>query len=532
MSQRSSAAWIAILAFILTLTALRFGPNLLRDDIYDSDATHHVFWTYKYSDPELFVDDFASEYFASEVVAPRGYDALYRILGQVLDQQIAAELVGAVLFIVALLLAVQLGRRLDNDDEAFGAWMMVIVLAIGIQELYLLPPMGLQRAFALPLTLWAALALVDRRLVQLGFVYLVAALFYPIVCATIGAATALILGWDLIRSRQLPRGWFWLGTLGVTALVLVALRQTPDGVGPMVTGSQALTMPEFGPDGRQKLFGEGIRGFLSYHRTGFGLPLPWLVATTFAVILLGLRKQLARIPSEIWVLTACAIAIWAIARSFMFILYLPARHASWVLPTFSAVCFAVLLSRPPLPDNWQRAFKRLVLAGGAILVVGSFAANAWQKVSSQPNADFEQVIAYLQSTPKNTLIASHPLDADPIPLRARRSVLVSRETSISFMLGYYERARERIAASLTAGYATRWDQVDALAERWGVDMFLVTPGMWKRDSYDAPFDRLVNELRQDPDGAFVLQNPPDSRVLFRAGNHILVRVGKSSSESQ
>jgi len=102
-----SAVWFWI--FISIATLLWILPELLRDDLYDGDAAHHVYWAYKYTDPTLFPHDFASEYFADPSIVPKGYNALYWALAQILDIQIASELLGAALFALTLFMAARVG---------------------------------------------------------------------------------------------------------------------------------------------------------------------------------------------------------------------------------------------------------------------------------------------------------------------------------------------------------------------------------------------------------------------------------------
>jgi hypothetical protein len=51
------------------------------------------------------------------------------------------------------------------------------------------------------------------------------------------------------------------------------------------------------------------------------------------------------------------------------------------------------------------------------------------------------------------------------------------------------------------------------------------PQAWSDEPYLKPFDALVRELRLRGAGRFVLQAPPQSRVLFRSGPYAVVKVG-------
>jgi hypothetical protein len=524
--QSRPSAWLWI--FISIATALWILPELVRQDLYDGDAAHHVYWTYKYADPDLFPDDFGSEYFANPAIVPKGYDALYRVLTPVLDAQVASELVGAALFALALFLAWRVGSYAAGAHPAMAGWAMMLLIAVAISELHLLPPMGLQRAFALPLTLAAVLALMRGRLVLLGFVFLAAALFYPIVCATLGICSALYLGLRLLRERRLPQGWLPLLVLGSTALFVISLASTPEAIGPMVTKAQALAMPEFGPGGRQGLFGEGLRALFAHHRTGLGFPPKWVLLSLGVAGFLAWRRSLGEVPGVAWALLGAALLVWVVSRLTLFLLYLPERHTVWALPVTLG-----MLAATSVPAVVQLVGHRIARSAMAVAGTLALAFHAWGMLDqwkTPRDADLEAAYEYLRTLPPDTLVAAHPVDADDVQMRARRSVLVSQETSISFMLGYYGRAKERLEASLRATYATDWCTVDALGSRWGVDVFLVTAYPWEYIGYDEPLNSLAQSLFEEGRSqGFVLRDPPPGRILFESGDVTVVRVEQCDS---
>ena len=521
-SSRLSLTVFLIVA--LVITAVWIAPNILRDDIYASDAAHHVFWAYKYADPELFPDDFASKYFANPDIVPKGYLVLYSLMARVLDAQLASEILGAILFFITLCLTFRLGGLLNTERQDVASWAMAIALLSAILSIGLMPPMGLQRAFALPLTLLAILSIIQRNQLILGFVFLLAALFYPIVCATLGVFTAVVLSTDMVKEKKMPRHWVPLTILGGIALLLILSRNVPESIGPMVTLEHALTMPEFGMGGRQRLFGDGLHGLISHLRTGLGFPKYWIAATLITIVVLQWRGQLSRVPFVVWALAGSAITVWIIARVTMFALYLPQRHTFWALPVFFGMIFAILV--PNLLRKASAGIVKTIIGTTMLIIVGFYGYASIEKWREPVNRDLEAAFEYLRGLPPDTLVAAHPIDANEVPMRSRRSVLVSQETSISFMLGYYHEASQRISAAIDATYASQWTTVDALAARWGVDVFLVTGLPWTLKGYYEPFDAQARRVIEDgAANGYVLKDPPRNRVLFSSGDVALIRVG-------
>jgi hypothetical protein len=98
------------------------------------------------------------------------------------------------------------------------------------------------------------------------------------------------------------------------------------------------------------------------------------------------------------------------------------------------------------------------------------------------------------------------------------------------MQGYYVKYRPRLADSLRVAYATSWQEVDEIADRYGADVVLSGPSVWTSTQYDAGFKDLMDGLSKD--GAarrFVLREPPPERILFRSGETFVVRVGSGAA---
>ena len=405
--------------------------------------------------------------------------------------------------------------------------------------------MGFQRSFALPITLLCLFGLVARRYRWVGVSWLAAALVYPVTIAVLGLASGLVFLIDLARDRRMPPNWLWNAVCGVLAIGMIVLGSgTPENIGPTVTYAQAMSMPEFGIGGRQQLWGEGCQAYwFTHHRTGLGWS-PKMIAAC-AVMLLGvfILGQRRLIPRAAWLMALSGLGLWWAARLVLFELYLPNRHSRMALGVFfcvvlSAAGFSVLQFLAERFPEEQRLkawrWEQIALAVLAPLVVAMslmpHAMRAWQ---TPQRPELERVYAFLAGMPAGTLVAAHPDLADYVPLRSRKSVLASTEMSIAFMIGYYERLRPRIEASLRGAYATSIADMDAVLVPYGVDVVVTGPEVWKLTSYVAPFRALASDLiSKGRLAGFVLQSPPADRILFRSGDYYVVRVGPTDDEGR
>ena len=546
MSGRAShstlLAWSAIACALLT-AALFYGPYLARVDLFSDDVAHHVFWLYRYADPELFAGDISVQYFLTS--APWGYRGLYAAIVPFADALQASEWLAVLLFLVSAFLAWQIGALLAehaSDRRMFG---LLAVLALGLLLVWsrqqdLIAPIAFQRAFAMPLLLFTLWGLASRRYAWVGVSWLAAALIYPVVLPVQGLAAGLVFLRELVAARRMPPYWILNGVLGMTALAIAAFGMPiPPEIGPAYSYREAIRMPEFQAGGRLSLYGAGLFDWTRNHRTGLGWDREILFLMGVAVVLAWRAGHIRRIPFAAWAMVSVGVGLWVAMRLFpeqlMFGLYLPNRHSRWALGAFGMVAIAVgagavleyaarrWLGRLRRPEAF---LQRAVAFAAPLILVAALLPTTLNLLGRPVDTDLEKAYAFIATLPKDTLVAAHPELADYVPIRSRRSVLTSTEISMAWMHSYYQVMKPRVEASLRAAYATSIDDMDAALEPHGVDVFLTGPSVWEEGSYFKPFGVLVhNLLEQGAREGFALRNPPQERILFQSGEYYVLRVG-------
>jgi len=509
-------------------TLAAFLPDWLSPHRFESDHSQHVWWTHRFADPELFPGDFIADFFSLPIFAPLGWQAILQLGARFADPQRVAETIPFVLGPATVWLAWRAGWA------ASGGWIGGVVAALVAPVLFGRLEGGMPRAFGTPTLLLAVVALLEGRLALLGVAGLAAALFYPPVAINLGLTAGAVLGLRAWRERRLPRGWPALAVLGVLAVGVVLwayATPVPDDVGPKLTRAEAEAMAEFGPEGRSRLFvGSAWRTAFGRGRGGYGIA-PAATGALALLVAISVRALPCFVPPVAWALIGTAVLAHAAAWGTLFALHLPVKYMRYALPLFTLLWLATLIPVlserlaarvPGLARPLLAVSLALLLAAGALSL-----RDLKREIEAEDYRARTELHRFLATLPKDALIAAHPEDANAIPLRSKRSVLASKEVALPYYRGYYERLAERLEAELRAHFALDWKTVDALDERFGVDVMVVHEHRYQPEArgFDEPFASRLGGLLHADRARYVLTRPPPDRLLFHNDAFWVVRLG-------
>jgi len=537
-SRRTAVLLTIYLLVLWGLTAAgRFVPNLARQDKFEDDAPQHVWWTYRFADPTLFPNDEMARFMSGPPCAPPGYRTIYRLAVPHFDAQRVSETIPIVLSVLLMAGALLMGYR------AGGGWAGAIFLSLVIvQRLYFDHLQGgFPRAFGLPIMLFAMWALMARRLGLLGLAFLAAALFYPPCLVPPVMCTAVALSWDFWKTRRLPKGWLVMGILLAASVVLLLMfmKGLPKEFGPIVTPSEARVTAEFQPHARAEYFNVGWRQFIfDSPLSGFGYDM-WVVLGFFGLVILSVIIFGNFVPTEGWLLLIGSLLSFIAAHILIFHMHVPNRHVQYPMVVFRLIWLAALV--PPVikllnkPLTWWPVLQKIktpvVVAALliALIIIGTSSIKRMRKTLKLPvDQDMENAYAFINTLPKNTLVAAHPYDANAVPLRTQRSVLACWETYHPYWVGYAHYIQPRVAAEIKAQYASDWKDVQALNEKYGVSVYLVNDwNYWSDEAINFCYPYTAGDLAAVAEGrekGFALLNPPEGRVLYRSGHVSVVRL--------
>ena len=521
--------WLVLsLAFAVLFGGLGLQQAFRANYVVQDDARQHVFWMQRYLDPTLFPHDWIADYFQS--IAPPGFAALYRIP--------AALGINPLLFNKFL----PMGLGLISTVYAFGIGLEFLpVPIVGFisslilnQNLWVQDDLvsGTARSFLYPCFLAFLYYLLRSRqgslwksLIPCLLAILLQGLFYPqFVLIMAGMLVLQPIEWRQGRLRLVGFGgaeqrWrpyiIAIAGLLVAFAVLLPYALEKSVYGGAISAAVARTMPEFAMKARSAFFTDDFWLFWVFgKRSGlffWMMPLSVAALVLFPLVIAGRsRLPLLRQARHLDLFVQAGISSLVLffeAHALLFKLYLPARYTQFTIQIFSS--FAAAIGIVVLIDavlGWaDHRPARQKLAIGIIALLGAL-------VLLSPKLYLFPKISYVKGTvpslyeffaqqPKDILIASLAKEADNIPSFSHRSILVGREYSLPYQLGYYKPIRQRITDLIRAQYSLDLSEVREFVRKYKIDYWMIDR------RYLSTLD--VNEYQQIPIGDWLRQFTPE-----------------------
>jgi hypothetical protein len=542
--REGAAAFAACLAASVIANA-----RLLRSDVVSDDALVHQFWMRHWQDPGLFNDRLSTQ-LRESVRYPDGYQALFWLATRGFDPIAFGEWLGVGLMALSGWLVFRIVREQQTWRPAAWIGAALFLSLLGIHRF----AGGFPRAFVQPAVLLTVLLAMRGREAAAAVVAGAGALFYPPagVLAVGVLALSAVRGWR-IDVRRAASG-------GVAAAVLLAAVIVPrllaGGAPRVMSAAEARKFPEFGPHGTLPFFVESLTRYLSQNRSGFDLRWAGSVLVVAGLFLLVVRwRDVDRLAPEVLAMPVASLGAFALAQLVLFQLYLPHRY-TYPLVAFFAIAVAVLL-RPlweaggrrglallagpaavaavavsafplaPAPPSDAMTWIVAALAAGAAIAValwrapervrtgaGAAATGALLLVlilvlpNGLPRGERcpqSPAISYLNSLPKDAVIAGDPRDLMCVPVSAERAVVTSAKLAPSYEAAAFRDGRARMFADLRAVYGTSPDAITELSTRYGATHLWIRRDAVPRGARwrlrQLPYGRYVHDLLREGEPA-------------------------------
>ena len=503
-------------SIIGVVLAVAFGPPLLEHarNASDSfrfadDARILIPPLYRAEDPALFPADPISDYYAAGL--PEALRLVYLVASPVAGPEALSKVLPYLLLLLAVSCLGLTAHRLGGKPAVLGS----IALALGSAHVLGRMVGGLPRAFALPLLLAGALALVLGRPIALAALAVIAAAFYPVVGVLLGLS---LLGWFLLPVRDRGQAAIFsvrrravvlaLTALGIGLVVLPsALRLR--AYGPAIDASLVRDFPEAGEYGRfdppdrspfpplpvaaaeplgATLVGDGTPFFSPMNQRAHGtvMAIILFVVTAFGWVALARRRADAR---RFLVLPAAVVVAHTLSLPFTPHLFLPQRYVAYGLAAVALVGVPAAFSFAY--EDARKGMKFVPLAWNVfVLLVLGARGTSWAGLTVLVPPAERPLYASIAGLPKTAVVAGWPGQAiDNVPYLSRRTAFLTRETHMPFHRDFALLMRQRMRALIAAYYASDPEPLRALRQRHRVTHLIVDRRHFDTlPPYFAPFD--------------------------------------------
>ncbi|HXJ78294.1 MAG TPA: hypothetical protein VMS64_06380 [Candidatus Methylomirabilis sp.] len=483
----------AIVLTYLGLTTFLVGVTDYYGDLssryrFVDDVQTHIFWTYRFRDPELFPQDIYADYYSS-MMAPAGFRALYFIAAQGIDPLLFSKLVPFALLAVMVGYAWRLGRALEPRWGGVIAALLILDYSGNCRG-------GMPRSFFLSLLVPHVYYLATRRFASASAVLALEGLFEPIVFCLGFGLQGVSLVRDLVSeqagslSARLRARGYQLGLfLGATALAGSIVAAThilyrPAFVGPAFSRAEAAQMSEFQPGGREPFFDpDPVRFYVRSDSSGIGLhPRLARLLLAVAVLLAIVGRRFFLTPPIIVDMVVVSLLLFAISHLVFPRLYFPNRYVRYTLPLAAILTIAFhvraavgrvqqLVPERLQPRGHHARWATALAASGLLLVVLAEAARTVAGSPPRANPVAADLYEFLATLPKASVIAGTADRLDAVPLLAQRKIFWHPEFHAPFFKGYYRLVQERRAA-LVALEARAYAEIDRFCGDFGVTHFV------------------------------------------------------------
>ncbi|MBE9125820.1 MULTISPECIES: hypothetical protein [unclassified Coleofasciculus] len=305
--------------------------------VIQDDARQHLFWMYRFLDPELFPNDLITEYYQS--TAPLAYKTFYRLFAVVgIDPIVLSKLLPVVLGLITTGYGFALCMQiLPVPTSGFIATLLLNYMLWSGATLVT----ATSRAFLWPFFIAFLYYLLRRSWLPCLIAIALQGLFYPpVILVTAGILILRLLRWQGGFPRfslDLNNYRLCLAGLGIVFLVLLPQVFGSSEFGPIITVAEARALAEFGPEGRTSFFVNNTWDFwFNSHRSAL-MGWPWKPPILYTSLILPfLLRDPSRFPLTRYITSSITILLQMVlvsvglffaAHALLFKLYLPSRYA-------------------------------------------------------------------------------------------------------------------------------------------------------------------------------------------------------------
>ncbi len=468
----------------------------------NDDVRQQIFWMERWRDPQLFQNDFLTNY--AETYVPIGVKAIYRTASLWFDPLIFSNILTAILFALTAGLWFAWGRVFGDNLTAF---LVVVVYFLFTGFQYQMNG-GLSRSFVFPLMILYLLLVSRGNLFYAGLVLFIQPFFNPYVfllCLFTHGLIMLIKFGPALASRIFPT---FSNILGITnpeeqqeqtapqiikellvlnapvflavAFTIVSVAWYQSSTGHLISWREMVGKSEYSELGRYQLypapsfFHELIRPWifnLSFPYWGpiAGWIMALLVVGVFSYAVLNYRPLIKwRGLNGLLLLIPVSLLLYVLARLLLVKLFVPRRYITYTLNLVYCIGFAVAIR--VILEKMKLSKLRLYALVIALL---AFACIKGRHIEIFDYSGGSNLYKFIQTTPKNALVAGWPEVMDNVMTFGERPAYVTYKLSHTWVEPYWSEVKRRTFDLFKAYYSSKPEEIRSFCKSNHIDYLIV-----------------------------------------------------------
>ena len=534
-----------LVIFLAIALAIKYQlPVLTNYYIINDDVRQHIYWMQQFHDSDLFKNGLLTEY--AKRYQPWGFIFLYYLLSFIIDPITISRILPIVLFAISSLYLFKLVEYITDSYAGFLAVLVFMITPTYMDRML----GGLPRAFGYPFMILFLYYLIKKEYLKSSLILVLQSLFYPMIFFV--SAITYMLTFIKIENKKISlhkffaKRNFFIYAMCISAFILCAkyILNRNTSIGTAVTRKQMIGDPVYYKGGRYPVLPTPplLRELAVNVDKSISFPRwPWsrkmilvkskivkgslMLSIVIFLFAFGIFRRKSLLPLEIFFLFLSSVLMFIIADSLLLKLFLPSRYLKYSIPIISLIAYSIIVYL--LITQLKNARVRNVLKI-IVFVFVLLSYNVKQNFRFADMSRYKDLYKYLNSLPKDVMIAAPPRLADGIPAFAQRKVFINYELSHPFYGKYWEVIKERTVKFFNAYYSEDPLFIYNFCEENNIDYLVVSKSQFTkryimRDNiYIAPFSAYIRDIAKSRRN-FVLKHIPEKNKLFIKGDTFVIK---------
>jgi len=547
--------------FLIILLVFVIGINsqfeaLTNKYVFNDDARQHVYWTQQFRDCELFRNDLLTEY--ARNIQPWGFILFYYLTSFICDPFFVSKMLPIILFSISGLYVFKLIKHITNN--IFSSFLGALIFMFS--PVYLSRMVGGNaRSFGYPLLIAFLYYLIKTRYFKLSITMILQSLFYP----PIFLVSILTYAFCLIKIKQkkiyfdisLSKRFSFIIVVLLSGFVLLSkdnFTQHNPSIGRIITYREMVNWPELYeykkgrapyvhlPPLKNAIVEFSREPFLQHPipeaihkrilkctnlkitRRTIRLIGSWIFLALSLFLIFEIARKKFSLPVEILFLFLSS-SIWYKMADLLTPRILSAyRYLKYPVTIVSLMIFTMAIGQ--IMAKIKGPITKKVLQFALVILLVCLGFNINKNVALLNKSQNKDLYEYLNSLPKNIMIASHPVLADDIPILSQRKVFINYELSFSIFHTYLTIIKKRTFDFFKAYYSEDPRSIYRFCEENSIDYLVIDKRHFTKeylnegDFYFEPFNTYILNIVKERQN-FALRDIPEEAKTFQK-NHIFV----------